>query len=122
MKKIIITGNVGKDPQYKSENTYVSFSVAVSVGTAKDPKTDWVDVSCSGKLAEIVMSYVKKGSKLLIEGFPTVSAYINRDNKAIGALRVYANSIEILNKREDSNSTNDYQDDGLGLKSDDVPF
>ena len=52
MKKIIITGNVGRDPEMKiSQNgeEFVTFSLGVSVGTKDKPKTDWVDISCNGK-------------------------------------------------------------------------
>ena len=104
MKKLIITGHVGKEPEIRldqSGNEFATFSLAVSVGTKQAPKVDWVDVSCNGKLAELTKNYVKKGSKLLIEGFPGVNAYANKDNQIIGSLRVYANIIEFMSKRED---------------------
>lgn len=104
MKKIIITGNVGRDPELKTtpnNDQYVIFSVGVSVGTKQSPKTDWMEVSCNGKLAGFVVDYIKKGSRLLIEGFPTASAYINKENKAVATQKVYANTIEILSKKED---------------------
>jgi single-strand DNA-binding protein len=103
MKKIIITGNVGKDPEMRSDQNggqFATFSVGVAVGTKQTPKTDWVEISANGKLAEIVRSFVRKGTKVLIEGFPSVNAYINRENKPIGILRVYANNIELLSKKE----------------------
>ena len=111
MKKIIITGNVGKAPELRADqsgNQFATFSVGVSVGTKQNPKTDWVDVSCNGKLADIARSYVKKGTKILVEGFPTAGAYINRENKPVATLRVYANNFELLSKREDSQSPEDF--------------
>ena len=104
MKKIIITGNVGKDPELRADqngNQFATFSVGVSVGTKQSPKTDWVEVSCNGKLADIAKNYIKKGAKLLVEGYPTANAYINRENKPVANLRVYANTLELLSKRED---------------------
>lgn len=122
MKKIIITGNVGRDPELKvdsnSGNQFAIFSVGVSVGTKQAPKTDWVNVSCNGKLADIAKNYIKKGSKLLIEGFPSVNAYINKDNIAVATLKVFANNIEFLSKQEDS-TTNNLAGE---LTSDEVPF
>jgi len=110
MKKIIITGNVGRDPEMRADQSggqFASFSVGVSVGTKQNPKTDWVDVTCNGKLSDLARNYIKKGSKLLIEGFPSVNAYVNRENKPVGTLRIYANNIEFLGKREDSTETDD---------------
>jgi single-strand DNA-binding protein len=104
MKKIIITGNASRDPEMRvdqSGNQFATFSVGVSVGTKQVPKTDWVDVICNSKLADVARLYVKKGSKLLIEGFPSASAYVNKENQPVAMLKVYANNIEFLNKRED---------------------
>lgn len=104
MKKIIITGNVGRDPELRADqsgNQFATFSVGVSVGTKQNPKTDWVDVSCNGKLADVARNYVKRGTKILVEGFPSVSAYVNKENKPVGTLKIFANYFELLSKRED---------------------
>lgn len=85
----------------QSGNQFATFSVGVSVGTKQNPKTDWCDVTCNGKLADIARNYVKKGTKVLIEGYPTATAYINRDNEAVASLRIYANNVELLSKKED---------------------
>lgn len=123
MKKIIITGHVGKDPELRADqsgNQFATFSMGVSVGTKQAPKTDWVDVSCNGKLADLAKNYIKKGSKLLVEGFPSANAYINKENKPVASLRVFANNVEFLSKQEDV-STSDNNSVG-SLTSDEVPF
>lgn len=140
MKKIIITGNVGRDPELRADqagNSFATFSVGVFVGTKQNPKTDWVEVSCNGKLSDLARNYIKKGTKLLIEGFPSVNAYINKDNQPVGTLRVYANVIELLSRREGDGHGDDYQgnNDSVyslpeqssssssgSLQSDDIPF
>lgn len=140
MKKIIITGNVGKDPELRADqngNQFATFSVGVSVGTKQSPKTDWVEVSCNGKLADLARNYIKKGSKLLVEGFPSANAYLNRENKPVASLRVFANTVEFLSKREDGPSDDyghkdepvyslpDADSSGSGnhtLTSDNIPF
>lgn len=104
MKKVLITGNLGKEPEKKFDGTgnqFVTFSVAVAVGSKENPKTDWVDVSCNGKLSELASTYLTKGAKVLVSGFPTVNAYINKENKAVGTLRIYADSIEFLSAKAD---------------------
>lgn len=138
MKKIIITGNAGRDPEMRADqdgNQFASFSVAISVGNKQTPKTDWVDVTCNGKLADVVRNYVKKGTKVLIEGFPTVNSYLNKENKPMASLRIYANTLELLSKREEdtpSNHPGDYNngdpvyqhlpETGSNMKADDIPF
>jgi len=100
MKKLIITGFVGKDAEIvlnqQTDQTYARFSVAVSVGSKDHPRIDWVDVVCNGKLTEVANLYVKKGTKLLLEGFPSVNAYINGDNIAVATMKLHAHSIELL--------------------------
>lgn len=144
MKKIIVTGNVGRDPELRADqngNQFATFSLAISVGTKQNPKTDWVDVSCNGKLADVARNYVKKGAKLLVEGFPSVNAYMNRENKAVGTLRINANNFEFIGSRQDGESephhednhnehsnvytlpeSNDSSHGDMTLKSDDIPF
>lgn len=138
MKKIIITGNVGRDPEMRADQSggqFATFSVGVSVGNKQTPKTDWVDVTCNGKLADIARNYIKKGSKLLVEGFPSVNAYLNRENKPVGTLRVYASNIEFLsspNKEAPEGTNADSTEYTLpdvpeskpsgSLTSDDIPF
>ena len=74
--KIIIVGNVGKDPEMRytpSGQAVTNFSVAVNKqftnsGGEKVKRTVWYRVSAWGKTAEICNEYLKKGSKVLIEG------------------------------------------------------
>ena len=73
---IIIVGNVGKDPEMKytpSGQAVTSFSVATSrqytgANGEQMKETIWFRVSTWGKTAEACYQYVKKGSKVLIEG------------------------------------------------------
>lgn len=144
MKKIIVTGNVGRDPELRADqngNQFATFSVGVSVGTKQNPKTDWVDITCNGKLADVARNYVKKGAKLLVEGFPSVNAYINKENKAVGTLRISASNFEFIGSRQENSddSSQDHSNDNnssvyslpessnnsgndMTLKSDDIPF
>lgn len=104
MKKLIITGNAGKDAEQKIDdkgNNFVIFSVGVSVGTKQDPKTDWVEVNCNGKTAELALQYVKKGMKLLAEGYPTVRPYL-KDGNAEAVLKLYAYNIEFLSSKQEN--------------------
>src|SRR5271155_822568 len=76
VNKVFLLGNVGKDPEIRSTAggmTVASFSLATAdrqkdaQGTWAD-KTEWHNIVCFQRTAEIVRDYVKKGSKLYIEG------------------------------------------------------
>lgn len=76
VNKAILIGNLGSDPEVKnttSGKTVASFSLATSerfkdkTGETKSV-TDWHNVILWGNLAEIAGKYLKKGSKIYLEG------------------------------------------------------
>src|ERR1700759_3488214 len=76
VNKIILLGNVGKDPEFRATaggTTVANFSLATTDRT-KDAtgnwtdRTEWHNLVAFQRTAEIVRDYVKKGSKLYIEG------------------------------------------------------
>lgn len=76
INKVILIGNVGKDPEVRHlENgkSVASFTMATTnkykdqQGAVKE-STEWHQIVFWGKVAEVVEKYVKKGSKLYIEG------------------------------------------------------
>lgn len=77
VNKVIIVGNLGKDPEFKflpNGGGVANISIATS-DTWKDKqtgeqqeKTEWHRVVLFGKLAEIARDYLKKGSKVYLEG------------------------------------------------------
>ncbi|HEY0566152.1 MAG TPA: single-stranded DNA-binding protein [Terriglobales bacterium] len=76
VNKVILLGNVGKDPEIKytpSGTAVANFSIATGE-RYKDKegqfqeRTEWHNIVAWDKLAEIIGNYVKKGSKLYLEG------------------------------------------------------
>ena len=77
VNKVIVLGNLGKDPEVKfmpSGGAVANLTVATSeswkdkqTGEQKE-KTEWHRVAIFGKLAEIAGEYLKKGSKVYLEG------------------------------------------------------
>ena len=76
LNKVMIIGNLGRDPEMRytpSGSPVTSFSVAVSrnwksrEGEARE-ETEWFNVTCWDKLAEIANQYLTKGKQVYIEG------------------------------------------------------
>lgn len=76
VNKVFLLGNVGKDPEIRTTAggmTVASFSLATAE-RAKDQqgnwadKTEWHNLVCFQRTAEIVRDYVKKGSQIFVEG------------------------------------------------------
>ncbi len=77
INKVILIGNLGKDPEVKympSGDAVANITLATSETWSdkssgeKKEKTEWHRVVFFGKLAEIVGQYLKKGSKVYVEG------------------------------------------------------
>lgn len=77
VNKVILIGNLGKDPEVKyfpSGGSLCNVTLATSeswkdkqTGEQKE-KTEWHNVVFNDKLAEIAGQYLKKGSKVYVEG------------------------------------------------------
>lgn len=89
VNKVILIGNVGKDPEVRSFNNggkVCNFSIATSeswkdkqTGERKE-KTDWHNVAVFNEgLVGIIERYVKKGSKVYVEGALKTRKWQDRD-------------------------------------------
>jgi single-strand DNA-binding protein len=76
VNKVLLLGNVGKDPEIRSTAggmTVASFTLATA-DRQKDAqgnwadKTEWHNLVCFQRTAEVVRDYVKKGTQLFVEG------------------------------------------------------
>ena len=92
VNKVILLGNVGKDPEIRSTpggTMVASFTLATS-DRQKDAQgnwqdhTEWHNLKAFNRTAEIVRDYVKKGTKLYIEGKITTNTW---DDKETGQKR-----------------------------------
>lgn len=77
VNKVILIGNIGKDPEtrYSAGGGAITNLALATSDTWKDKqsgerreRTEWHRVSIFGRLAEIAGEYLKKGSKVYIEG------------------------------------------------------
>ncbi|WP_411975965.1 single-stranded DNA-binding protein [Sulfitobacter faviae] len=81
MQKLIIAGTTGKDAVLRrtgNGDAVLGFSLAVDNGKDKNGQkreTTWYDCSVWGKRAESLERYITKGTKLTLEGRPTVRAH-----------------------------------------------
>jgi single-strand DNA-binding protein len=70
----MLIGNVGIDPKKNNGSAYFRMATN-SVDKEKRKYTQWYDCVCFGKTADIVLEYVKKGSRIYVEGAMRSSEY-----------------------------------------------
>ena len=108
-QKTIVIGHLGKDPEMRYTPTGVpvtSFSVATSrrwtnQNGENQEKTTWFRVTCWRKTAELAAQYLKKGSRVLVEGDVDASAYTDREGSPRASLELTATNIRFMSSREE---------------------
>jgi len=135
---IILVGNVGKDPEMRytpSGQPVTSFSVAsnrqyTSNNGQQVKETIWFRVTTWGKQAEVCNQYVKKGSKVLVEGrlAPDTNTggpriWQKQDGTSAASFEVTANTVRFLSSRGESSEGGMHDSGFVGAPSeDDIPF
>jgi single-strand DNA-binding protein len=131
LNKIILIGNLTRDPE--SGNTqnsnYCKFGLAVN-RDYKDASgqypSDFFNVICWGKIAEICANNLSKGRNVYIEGSMYSSKWTDQETgKERTSWDVKANIVKFLDKKSsfDSNNSNDNQSNSYyGGGDEEVPF
>lgn len=113
VNKVILIGNVGRDPEVRrtaNGDPIVSFSVATTeswrdkaTGERKD-RTEWHNVTIfNEQLGKVAEQYVKKGSKIYLEGSLQTREYTDKDGNQRKAtdvvLQRYRGELTLLDSR-----------------------
>lgn len=112
VNKVILVGNVGKDPEIRHLDSGIavaSFSLATSESyNAKNGErvtnTEWHNIVLWRGLADVVEKYVKKGSKLYIEGKITSRQY-EKDGVTKYFTEIVANNMVMLDSKNSGGSS-----------------
>lgn len=107
--KIILIGNLGRDPEGRVTPTgdnVASFSLATSERRRgqdgqQQEQTTWFNISAWGQLADIATQYLHKGSYVYVEGSLTQREYTTREGATRFSLDVRARELRMLDKRGD---------------------
>ena len=109
INKVIIVGNLGRDPENRympSGEQVTSIAVATTdrwrdkaTGDMKE-QTEWHRISFFGKLAEIAVQYLKKGSQVYVEGRIRTRKYTDREVIERYATEIIGDTMQMLGSRQ----------------------
>ena len=110
LNKVLIIGNLGRDPEtrYMPSGDAMTTIAVATTETWKDKqtgekqeKTEWHRVVFFKQLAEIVGKYVRKGSKLYIEGSLRTRKWQDQQGIDRYTTEIVANDMQMLDSRHD---------------------
>ena len=108
INKVILIGNLGRDPEIKympSGDAMANLTVATSeswkdkTSGEKVEKTEWHRVVLFKRLAEIAGEYLRKGSKVYIEGRLQTRKWQGQDGADRYTTEIVANDLQMLDSR-----------------------
>lgn len=132
MNKIIVIGNLGRDPEMRytaSGQSVTSFSVATNhrytTGGEQREETDWFDVSAWGRLSELCNQYLSKGQQVYLEGRLHLDSYQGRDGQTRWVNRITLTDMQLLSRAGGMGDQPPPYDvemgrDAAGMPSDDI--
>lgn len=150
VNKVILIGNLGADPEIRAMPSGISVGnirIATSEqwkdkesGESKE-RTEWHTVVAFGRLGEIMGEYLKKGSKVYIEGSLRTRKWQDKQGNDRYSTEIVATEMQMLdsrgggeeqgrpaqrrpqrNSRQEHSHDDDQQDTGGGEFDDDIPF
>jgi single-strand DNA-binding protein len=144
INRVILIGNVGKDPEIRSlngGNRVASFSLATS-DTWKDKqsgdrkeKSEWHNVVCFNEhIVKVVENYVRKGTKLYLEGKIQTRKWTDKDGKDRYTTEIvlenFRGELQLLDSKRDSEDRSERSGGGsapmagnpLAGEDDPIPF
>lgn len=104
MNKIILMGRLTRDPdvKYSQEGkAYARFSLAVDRRYKKEggPTADFFNCTAFGKTAEFCEKYLRKGTKILLDGELQNNNYTNQEGQTVYSMQILVNSLEFAESK-----------------------
>jgi single-strand DNA-binding protein len=110
LNKVMIIGNLGRDPEMRytpSGKPVTTFSVAtnhvwVDTTGQKHSETEWFNVVCWNSLAEICKDHLSKGDRVYVEGRLQTRHWEDADGNQRTSVEIVASEMMILGDRASS--------------------
>ena len=106
MNKVILMGNLTRDPEIRysqGENSLAiaRFSIAVNRRFSRqgDTDTDFFNCTAFGKQAEFVEKYFKQGSRMLLTGRVQNDNYTNKNGERVYSVQIMADENEFAERK-----------------------
>jgi single-strand DNA-binding protein len=114
VNKVILVGNLGKDPEVRhleGGNSVANFTLATNEyykdkQGARVERTEWHNISAWRGLAELAEKYLKKGTQVYVEGKLRTRQYQDKDHQTRYITEIIAEEISLLGGRPGGGGNN----------------
>lgn len=130
MNKLVIIGNLTKDPELRTTRTGINvcqFTVAVNRKNKAEgqPEADYFQVTAWRERGELCAKFLLKGRKVCVIGPVSVRTYTGNDGITRAQLEVTADEVEFLSPKPDEGSQaerNEIPGSFTAVETDELPF
>lgn len=103
INKVILIGNLGADPEANGAVVKIKLATSESwrdkqTGQTSE-RTEWHKVAFFGRLGEIAQQYLRKGSKVYVEGSIRTSKYQGKDGTEKYSTEIIASTLQMLDSK-----------------------
>ena len=115
VNRVFLLGNVGSDPEIRESNggKFATFRLATTDkgytkrdGTQVPERTEWHSIVANSNIVGVIENYVRKGTKLYIEGKLRTRKYTARDNTERTVTEIYIDNMELLGGKPQEQNSN----------------
>lgn len=129
VNKVILVGNLGKDPEVRHLEggaSVANFPVATTESYKdksgnRTEQTEWHNIVVWRGLADVAEKYLKKGMTIYLEGKIRTRSWDDKEGIKRYTTEIVADTFTILSKKENSQSPEDHGT-SLPKTGDDLPF
>src|SRR5690625_3188417 len=123
VNKVILIGNLGQDPELRhmpSGNAVANVSLATSESWKdkqtgqQQERTEWHRITMYNRLAEVAAEYLRKGSKVYIEGSLRTRKWTDQSGQDRFTTEIIASEMQMLDGRQGGGQQGGYQQQGGG--------
>ena len=118
VNRVFLLGNVGSDPEIRESNggKFATFRLATTDkgytkrdGTQVPERTEWHNIVANSNIVSVIENYVRKGTKLYIEGKLRTRKYTARDNTERTVTEIYIDNMELLGCKPQEQNANQHR-------------
>ena len=101
-------GRLGQDPEQKdvNNNKLTTFTIGCITGFGDNAFTSWGKCNVWGKMGDTIMTYLKKGSQVVVNGNQSYRSYVKKDGSKGTSLELDVKEFRLVDPKKEEQQDN----------------